>query len=56
MVLKTYNTLSGQKEDFKTLEAGKVAMYLCGPTTYAQSHVGHMRTFAFFDVVRRWLE
>jgi len=56
MVLKTYNTLSGQKEDFKTLEAGKVAMYVCGPTTYAQSHVGHMRTFAFFDVVRRWLE
>ena len=56
MVLKTYNTLSRQKEDFKTIEAGKVAMYVCGPTTYAQSHIGHMRTFAFFDVVRRWLE
>ena len=56
MVLRVYNTLSGEKEEFRTLEPGKVKMYVCGPTTYDRSHVGHMRTFAFFDVVRRWLE
>lgn len=56
MVLRVYNTISGQKEEFKTLEPGKVKMYVCGPTTYDHSHIGHMRTFAFFDVVRRWLE
>ena len=56
MVLRLYNTLSGEKEEFRTVEEGKVKMYVCGPTTYDRAHVGHMRTFAFFDVVRRWLE
>ncbi len=56
MVLRVYNTLSRQKEVFETLEPGRVKMYVCGPTTYDHSHLGHMRTFAFFDVVRKWLE
>ncbi len=56
MALRVYNTLSRQKEKFTTVEPKKVKMYVCGPTTYDRSHIGHMRTFAFFDVVRRWLE
>ncbi len=56
MSISVYNTLSRQKEEFQTIEPKKVKMYVCGPTTYDHSHIGHMRTFAFFDVVRRWLE
>ena len=39
MSLKIYNTLSRKKEDFQTLEPGKVRMYVCGPTVYAKAHV-----------------
>ena len=56
MVLRIYDTLSRQKKEFETIEPNHVKMYVCGPTTYDHSHIGHMRTFAFFDVVRRWLE
>jgi len=55
-VLRVYNTLSRKKEVFEPLEGKHVKMYVCGPTTYDHSHVGHMRTFAFFDTVRKYLE
>src|SRR5215813_14626796 len=55
MALKVYNTLTRKKEDFKTLRPGKVGMYLCGPTVYKPSHVGHMVGPVIFDTVKRFL-
>ncbi len=56
MALRVYNTLTRQKEDFKTVQPGKVGMYVCGPTVYKPSHVGHMVGPVIFDTVRRYLE
>ena len=56
MSLKIYSTLSRTKEEFKTLEPGKVRMYVCGPTVYAESHIGHAMSALVFDIVRRYLE
>ena len=56
MSIKVYNTLSRKKEEFKTLEPGKVSMYVCGPTVYDKAHVGHAMSALVFDVVRRYLE
>jgi cysteinyl-tRNA synthetase len=56
MILRIYNTLSQQKEDFKTIEPGKVRMYVCGPTVYAKAHVGHAMSALVFDIIRRYLE
>lgn len=54
--MKIYNTLTRQKEDFKTIEKGKVRMYVCGPTVYDYIHIGNARPLVFFDTVRRYLE
>ncbi len=56
MALRIYSTLSRRKEDFSTLEPGKVTMYVCGPTVYAEAHVGHAMSALVFDVIRRYLE
>ncbi len=56
MSIKIYNTLSRKKEDFKTLQPGKVSMYVCGPTVYDKAHVGHAMSALVFDIVRRYLE
>ncbi len=56
MEIKIYNTLSRKKEPFKTLENGKVSMYVCGPTVYDKAHVGHAMSALVFDIVRRYLE
>ena len=56
MVQKIYNTMTRQKETFETLESGKVSMYVCGPTVYAQAHVGHAMSALVFDIIRRYLE
>ena len=42
MALRVYNTLTRQKEPFQTVRPGKVGMYVCGPTVYKPSHLGHM--------------
>lgn len=55
MPLRVYNTLSRQKEDFTTVEPGKVKMYLCGPTVYKPSHIGHMVGPVIFDTIKRYL-
>src|SRR4051795_8493746 len=55
MDLKVYNTLTRKKEDFRTVHPGKVGMYLCGPTVYKPSHVGHMVGPVIFDTVKRFL-
>ena len=54
--MKIFNTLTKQKEEFKTIEPGKVKMYVCGPTVYNFFHIGNGRTFVIFDTIRRYLE
>ncbi len=55
MNLQIYNTLSRTKEPFETVTPGKVGMYLCGPTVYKPSHIGHMVGPVLFDVIKRHL-
>jgi cysteinyl-tRNA synthetase len=55
MALRVYNTLTRQKEPFETLQPGSVSMYVCGPTVYKPSHVGHMVGPVIFDTVKRYL-
>ncbi len=55
MSLRVYNTLTRQKEEFKTVVPGQVAMYLCGPTVYKPSHIGHMVGPVIFDTIKRFL-
>ncbi|MCC8103646.1 MAG: cysteine--tRNA ligase [Clostridiales bacterium] len=54
--MRVYNTLSKRKEEFVTLEPGKVKMYVCGPTVYNLIHIGNARPMIVFDTVRRYLE
>lgn len=54
MSLKLYNTMTRQKEEFQPRESGKVAMYVCGPTTYNYFHAGNARMFVVFDMIRRY--
>lgn len=54
-MLKIFNTMSRQKEEFKPIHAGSVGMYVCGITVYDLCHIGHGRTFVSFDVVARYL-
>ncbi|MBM7557854.1 cysteinyl-tRNA synthetase [Halanaerobacter jeridensis] len=56
MTLKIYNTLKDTKEEFETLEDGKVKMYSCGPTVYDYFHIGNARAFIVPDIVKRYLE
>ncbi|WP_042330669.1 cysteine--tRNA ligase [Desulfosporosinus orientis] len=54
MSLRLYNTMTRQKEEFQPRENGKVAMYVCGPTTYNYFHAGNARMFVVFDMIRRY--
>ncbi|MCR4334136.1 MAG: cysteine--tRNA ligase [Patescibacteria group bacterium] len=56
MVIKLHNTLSGEKEEFKPLNEGKVGIYNCGPTVYDIAHIGNLRTMVFYDIIRRIFE
>lgn len=56
MALRVYNTLSREKEPFQTVEPGKVRMYVCGPTVYKPSHLGHMVGPVIFDTIKRYLQ
>lgn len=53
--LTIYNSLTGNKEEFKPIHEGRVGMYVCGPTLYSEPHMGNMRTFINFDLVYRYL-
>lgn len=55
-MIKIYNTLTRQKEEFHPIEEGKVRMYVCGPTVYNYIHIGNGRSTVAFDTVRRYLE
>ncbi len=54
-MLKIYNTLVREKQDFIPIEPGKVRMYVCGMTVYDYCHLGHARVLVIFDMVQRWL-
>ena len=56
MAIHLYNTLSGEKEKFEPLQAGKVSFYVCGPTVYDYFHIGNARPFIIYDVFRRFLQ
>jgi cysteinyl-tRNA synthetase len=56
MTLTIYNTMARKKEQFETLDPGKVRLYVCGPTVYDKAHVGHAMSSIVFDVIRRYLE
>ncbi|MGD8505531.1 MAG: cysteine--tRNA ligase [Candidatus Bathyarchaeota archaeon] len=55
MGLWILNTLTRQKEVFKPMNGKKVKMFVCGQTTYDDTHVGHAKTYIQFDIVVRWL-
>src|SRR6266851_2862678 len=55
MSIRVYNTLTREKEPFQTIQPGKVGMYVCGPTVYKPSHIGHMVGPVIFDTVKRYL-
>ncbi|MCQ2416486.1 MAG: cysteine--tRNA ligase [Oscillospiraceae bacterium] len=50
-----YNSLTRQKDTFKTAEPGKVKMYTCGPTVYHYAHIGNLRTYIMEDVLEKYL-
>lgn len=53
--LQVYNTITGRKEPFEPITPGRVDMYVCGPTVYDYSHIGHGRSAVVFDVIVRFL-
>jgi cysteinyl-tRNA synthetase len=54
-MLKLYNTLTNEKDEFQPIEPGVVRLYTCGPTVYDYAHIGNFRTFVFQDFLRRYL-
>jgi cysteinyl-tRNA synthetase len=54
-MLRIHNSMSGQKEEFRPIHAGRAGLYVCGMTVYDYCHVGHARCYVAFDVIRRWL-
>lgn len=56
MAIQIYNTLTRRKEKFEPLKDKQVRMYVCGPTVYAEAHVGHAMSSLVFDIIRRYLE
>ena len=55
-MLRFFNTLTRQQEEFHPQENGKVRMYICGPTVWNFAHIGNFRTFVFGDILRRYLK
>ncbi len=55
-MLKIYNTLARDKQDFIPIEPNTVRMYVCGMTVYDYCHLGHARVMVVFDMVYRWLK
>src|SRR5882672_4618754 len=55
-MLKVYDSLTRQKQEFVPIKPGRVGMYVCGMTVYDYAHVGHARVMVVYDVIRRWLQ
>jgi len=54
-MIKLFNTLGHKKEEFRPLKDKTVSMYVCGPTVYGPDHIGHIKTWIFFDWLKRFL-
>ncbi|WP_431062818.1 cysteine--tRNA ligase [Methanobacterium sp.] len=54
--MKVYNTMTHKKEEFKSINKNRIKMFVCGPTVYDKSHIGHGRTYIAFDVIARYLK
>jgi len=54
-MLKLYNTLTRDKQEFRPIVPGRIRMYVCGMTVYDYCHLGHARVLVVFDMVTRWL-
>ena len=54
-MLKIYNSIAREKQQFVPIVAGQVSMYVCGMTVYDYCHLGHARVMVVFDMVNRWL-
>jgi cysteinyl-tRNA synthetase len=55
-MIRLYDTATREVSEFKSIEPGKVSMYVCGATVQAAPHIGHIRSGVNFDILRRWLE
>lgn len=55
-MLKVYNTMSRKKEAFQPMQENRVKLFVCGPTVYDDSHIGHARTYISFDIIARYLK
>lgn len=55
MTLRVFNTLTRKKEIFKPMQKKKIKMFVCGPTVYDSSHIGHAKTYVQFDMIVRYL-
>ena len=53
--MKIYNTLTRKKETFEPIKGNKINLFVCGPTVYDYSHIGHAKTYVNFDVIVRYL-
>jgi cysteinyl-tRNA synthetase len=56
MILRLFNTLTGEMDELKPLTARPLGIYACGPTVYDYGHIGNFRTFLQIDVLRRFLK
>jgi cysteinyl-tRNA synthetase len=56
VTLRLHNTLTGTKDVFEPLRAGHAGMYTCGPTVWNYAHVGNLRAFLVYDLIRRHLQ
>ena len=52
--MKFFNTLTGKKEDFLA-DSNNTGLYICGPTVYSKTHLGHAKSYVSFDILKRWL-
>lgn len=55
MTLKIFNVLNREKQTFVPIQEGHVGLYVCGPTVYDHSHLGHAKTYVAFDLIVRYL-
>ncbi|MDI6644079.1 MAG: cysteine--tRNA ligase [Methanobacteriaceae archaeon] len=54
--MKIYNTMSRKKELLRPLKNNRINLFVCGPTVYDDSHIGHARTYISFDLIARYLK
>ena len=53
--MKVYNTLTRHLDDFEPIHPGRVNMFVCGPTVYDASHIGHGKSYVAYDIIARYL-